>query len=480
VAIAGVSSPLFGKDQAFMSAWPEGVRIHMVGIGGSGMSSLALLLKERGALVSGSDRSCTPLIEGLRNRGITVFAPCSDFDGFPEDTDLLVYTAAVDESDPRISAARRQGIEVVKYAQMLGRIMEHYTGIAVAGSHGKTSVTALAAYLLKAARMGPSFILGGFAPDLGGGGGSGRGDFFIAEACEYDRSFLNLKPRYAIVTNLEEDHLDYYGSFENLCRAFETFIADLAGQSGHLIIGEDAARVLTPRRFSGLDVWTFGLGDDADLAISDMTQSGEKAIFRMTLHGRDLGAFQSNLPGRHNLLNAGAACLLAIKVGAPVSAIKEALPHFKGVHRRLEERGIFGGIRVFSDYAHHPTEVNAVLDSLRGHYPGSRLVAAYQGHQDWRTGFFLNEFGKVLAGFDLTMILKTFSVREKNTEGLPGGEILADTINRCGGRSLYVGDLSSATSAMMPHLKKGDLLVLMGAGNIDEISGIVEKQLSVH
>lgn len=232
-----------------MSTWPKGLNVHMVGIGGSGMSSLALFLKERGALVSGSDRSLTPLVVGLRNRGIPVTAPSSDFDAFPQETELLVYTAAADESDPRINAARRKGIEVLKYAKMLGRIMNHYTGIAVAGSHGKTSVTALAAYLLREARMGPSFILGGSAPDLGGGGGSGGGDFFLAEACEYDRSFLHLKPRYAIVTNLEPDHLDYYKSFENLCKAFETFIADLARQNGHLIIGEDGARLLNPRRF---------------------------------------------------------------------------------------------------------------------------------------------------------------------------------------------------------------------------------------
>jgi UDP-N-acetylmuramate--alanine ligase len=463
-----------------MKAWPEGVRVHMVGIGGSGMSSLALFLKERGALVSGSDRSSTPIVDGLRNRGITVSAPCTDFDELPADTKILIHTAAADESDARIRAARRQGIEVLKYSQMLGRIMGSYLGIAVAGSHGKTSVTALTAYLLREARMGPSFVLGGSAPDLGGGGGSGQGDFFVAEACEYDRSFLNLKPRYAIVTNLEEDHLDYYGSFESLYRAFETFIAEIAQQGGHLVIGEDAARALNPYRFSGLKVWTYGFGKDADLIVSNAIPSGERVAFHMTYHGQDLGAFQMNLPGRHSVLNAGAACLLALKLGAPVSAIKEALPRFRGVRRRLEERGVFGGVRVFSDYAHHPTEVHAVLDSLRVHYPGSRLIAAYQGHQDWRTGFFLNEFGKVLAGFDLAMILKTFSVREKKTEDLPDGEVLAETVNRCGGHSFYVGDLSMAASAMVPHLKKGDLLVLMGAGNIDEISGIVEKQLSVH
>ncbi|MFH2000070.1 MAG: cyanophycin synthetase, partial [Planctomycetota bacterium] len=181
----------------------------------------------------------------------------------------------------------------------------------------------------------------------------------------------------------------------------------------------------------------------------------------------------------HNVLNASAACLVALKMGMDREVLRESLCRFGGVRRRLEDRGVHGRVRVFSDYAHHPTEVRAVLEALRAKYPSSRLVVAYQGHQMWRTKYFMEDFGRVLAGFDLVLILQTYSVREKDTQGLPDGEALARKVEQCGGRSAFLGDLEKAPSAILPHLMEGDLLILMGAGSVDDISGIVEQALSV-
>jgi UDP-N-acetylmuramate--alanine ligase len=420
-----------------------------------------------------------PVISELKHRGIRVVSTFEEKNLDFKEMDLLVHTAAIDSCHPVLTAAQNKGVEILKYAQMLGRLMDHSRGIAVAGSHGKTSVTALCAYLLEKGGMSPSYVIGGHVPDLGGGGGAGTGDWLIAEACEYDRSFLNLKPLWAMITSIEPDHLDYYGSYEELIKAFKEFIQGVAQRKGHLILWDGAFETLKPRDYSGLPFWTYGFNPGSNLVISDFEHTREGSAFSLALEGKDLGRFSLNQPGRHNSLNASAACLLALILGMPASTIKEALPRFQGIHRRLEGRGTFGGVKMFSDYAHHPTEIRAVLDALRGQYPNSRLVVAYQGHQQWRTGFFLEDFGRVLSGFDLSLIMKTFSVREKTNESYSDGEFLAQAIEKQGGKTHFLGDLKEAPYAMIPHLKKGDLLVLMGAGNIDEISEIVKRELSL-
>jgi UDP-N-acetylmuramate--alanine ligase len=461
-----------------MDFTPEGKKIHMVGIGGAGMSSMALHLMERGATVSGFDDHGSSVLRHLESRGIRIFDSDSSGRRLPSDTQFLVHTAAVDEKDPHLVSARRQGVEVMKYAGMLGRLMSSYTGIAVAGTHGKTSVSALCAWLLKATGKSPSYVIGGYVEDLKGGGGAGCGEYFVVEACEFDRSFLKLEPNWAVITNLEPDHLDYFGSFDSLRSAFEEFIQGLAERQGRLVIWDETVKILDPGRFEGLETWTYGFNDHADLRITEFEHEEGCARFGLVYHGEELGRFLLRTPGRHNVLNAAAASLVALKLGITSSGLRKALADFHGVLRRLEDRGVFGKVRVFSDYAHHPTEVKAVLDTLRILYPASRLVVAYQGHQLWRTDFFLKEFVRIFAGFDLALFLKTFSVREKETRNLPDSEVLAAEVEKGGGRAIYVGDLDQAPSAMLPHIREGDVLVLMGAGNIDELSGKITRALS--
>ncbi len=462
-----------------MSSWPDALRIHLVGVGGAGMSSMALFLKEKGAVVTGSDRCGSALTDELQQRGIGVQTVPPHEVELPCELDTLVYTAAVGEDDPRVSRAKELGCETVKYAVMLGRIMDGFIGVGVAGSHGKTSVAGLSAYLLTRAGMSPSYVVGGWVQDLCGGGGGGSGEHFIAEACEFDRSFLNIDPGWAVITNIEADHLDYYGTFESMLDAFRKYIAGVADRCGNLILSDHAARVLDLPEIQGLTAWTYGFQEGCDLLVSDYDLVKGSSVFRLTLRREDMGMFKYNRPGYHNVMNAAAASFLALELGAPPEAVKEALPLFAGIRRRLEDRGTFGGVRLFSDYAHHPTEIRAVLDTLRSLQPNARIVVTYQGHQRWRNSFFLEELAKALSGFDLALLVKTFSVREKDSSGLPGGEAIAQAVSRCGGRSCFVGGLDDAPSAIRSSIEDGDLLVLMGAGSIDGISGAVEKELSM-
>lgn len=447
----------------------------MIGIGGSGMSSMALYLKQSGAILSGSDMGAKGRLNELEELGIRILSEGRDM---PQNLDLVVFTAAVDPSHPEVKKAVKNGAIAQKYAEMLGLIMMDLKGVAVAGTHGKTSVAGLCAYLLKEGGLDPSFIVGGQVPDLNGGGGFGRSDLFVAEACEFDRSFLNLDPKWAVITNLEPDHLDYYGSTNKLIEAFEQFLFRLETNHGNLIVCDEAVSRLNIKAFSHLKHWTYGFSHKADLRIHQYQSHQETVEFALEFEGRDLGSFQSPLMGRHNALNAMAAVLLCLKLGAPLTRIKGALSSYKGVKRRMEELGVYNGVRLISDYAHHPTEIKAVLESLKSAFPESRLVAAYQGHQNWRTEYFLGDFGKILAGFDLALILDTFSVRESHTSRRQDGHDLVRAIEENNGRSFFMGNLDEAPQSMAPLLKQGDVLVLMGAGTIDEISGVIKKNLS--
>ena len=458
--------------------WPEGQRIHLAGVGGSGMRSLARYLVLGGATLTGSDLNGPAGLDELLDLGLTLIEGDRQGVALPEVVDLVVHTAAVSSNHPLLKDARDRGVEVLKYSRMLGRIMEHFNGVAVAGTHGKTSVSALSAWLLRHGGRQPSYVVGGEAPDLSGGGGWGAGDLFIAEACEFDRSFLNLKPLWAIVTNLEPDHLDYYGTFENLIDAFAELLRGVAARRGFLVLCEDAAKYLNPLHFTGLTTWTYGFSEGSDLRILDMVQVGENVHFRIDHEGRSLGRFTLRQPGRHNVLNAAAALLLGLKMGVSPDTLREGLKRFRGVKRRLEDRGLFGGIRLLSDYAHHPTEVRAVHQALRSRYPNARIVVAYQGHQNWRMGYFLDDFAGYFARFDEALILDTFSVREGPGQDHPDGRSLVEAIRTAGGRSHFAGGLVEAPREIAKCVKEGDILVIMGAGDIDGIFGDLEAVLS--
>lgn len=446
-----------------------GLRVHMVGIGGAGMSSLARYLRDGQALVTGSDSRRSSIFESLAREGFQVAAN-QDSSNVDRRADLAIHTAAVSAQNPEMRACIEQGIPVLKYSEMLGRIMENHLGIAVAGTHGKTTVAAMTAFLLRQCGLDPSFVIGGDAACLGDvGGARGSGKHLVVEACEFSRSFLDLKPSVAVITNIEEDHLDYYRDLDDLREAFGDFIGRC--REGAELIASDSIPDLDrlAESFTG-EVLTFGFSEQAVFRAVDLSFDRARSTFDLNIRGDAVGSLRISRPGRHNVLNALAAVAAALRAGCALEQIRGALPAFEGVARRMEMRGRFGSITLYSDYAHHPSEIACVSESLRLVHPGQRLVTVYQAHQRTRTAHFLGGLAATLAAFDLALVVETFSVREQNVDHLPGGRELSDAVANRNGQSYFIGTKEDAQEKILSYLKRDDVLVLMGAGDIDEIA----------
>jgi len=456
--------------------WPEGKRVHMIGIGGAGMSSLARYFRDAGARVTGSDSRASPLLEGLVRDGFNV-TDIQDRRNVEANVDFAVRTAAAAPANPEVEACSRKGIDLLKYSEALGRAMDNNIGIAVAGTHGKTTVSAMTAYLMRECGLDPSFVIGAAAACLGGvGGARGSGEHLVVEACEYDRSFLNLAPSMIVITNIEEDHLDYYRDLDDLREAF----ADLVrlGKEGGTVIAWDGIPDL--EEVTGrekLQVLTYGFGECADLRAVDLDPGRDGTRFGLLHRGDSLGDFRVSQTGRHTVLNAAAAVMATLRGGGRIESVRRALPRFEGLSRRMERRGRFGGVTLYSDYAHHPSEIDAVCEAMRTAHPASRLVTVYQAHQRSRTAHFFDGLARSLAGFDCTLLLDSFSVRESGVEDLPDGRDLAEAVTRRGGCSYYIGALHEAPDRICAHVENGDVLILMGAGDIDEAARSLAEKL---
>jgi len=433
------------------------------------MSSLARYLRDAGAEVTGSDAHLSPLVEKLISDRFSVrVGENAEPDG--SSVDIVVHTAAVAPDHPEVRACCLAGAARLKYSEMLGRVIDSHKGVAVAGTHGKTTVASLIAFLLKKCGLDPSFVLGGTVSDLGGvGGAGGRGRHFVVEACEYDRSFLNLSPSCIVLLNVEEDHLDYYKDIDDLRGAFASFAGKLR-EGGEVIAWHEIPYLDRIIGFVDKPVRTFGFEEGADLVISNVTGDREGSFFDLTFQGARLGTFRFNTPGRHSVLNAAAAILAALQAGAHLGKVREAVSSFCGVARRLERVDRIGDCVVYSDYAHHPTEISAVFEAMRTAYPGRRLVTVFQAHQRSRTAFFFDGLADALAQFDLSVLVETFSVRETGVDHLPGGEALADAVAARNGQSSFLGSLHEAPARLPALLEEDDVVVLMGAGEIGELA----------
>jgi UDP-N-acetylmuramate--alanine ligase len=339
-------------------------RIHMVGIGGSGMAGLAAVLLRRGARVSGTDRLRSAALAALAARGATV-STVQEASAVPADAELVVASAAIPSDHPELVAARARGQRVIKYAQMLGLLLERHTGVAISGTHGKSTTTAWLAFVLREAGLEPSFVVGADCPQLGGGSGVGDGPHFVAEACEYDRSFLNLRPRCAAILNIEEDHLDCYEDLAAIRAAFEQFAARLPSDGLLVLNGQDEqCRKIAQAAPSAVE--TFAVSADATWRAVDPRLREGRYECTILREGRELDRVWLGIAGRHNVLNGLAVAALAQRCGVGWETIARCLCEFRGTRRRLELRGELDGIRVADDYAHHPTEIRATLQAARG------------------------------------------------------------------------------------------------------------------
>ncbi|UCC74780.1 MAG: UDP-N-acetylmuramate--L-alanine ligase [Gemmatimonadota bacterium] len=441
----------------------SGAAIHLMGIGGAGMAGLALLLAARGATVSGCDRECNETTRDLERRGMTVYLG-HDPDHASGQA-ALVHTAAVPADHPELDVARARGRPVMKRSEALAGLVNTGTLIAIAGTHGKTTTSALTAMALESAGVDPTALVGGRVPAWGGNARIG-GTTYVVEADEYDRSFLSLWPKLVVVTSVEAEHLDTYASYGELEMAFDEFVSRVP-DDGRVIACADDAGARRRLRAAGHRALPYGIGDDAVLRAGSISCEPDRTTFEASLDGRSLGEFELALLGMHNVRNALAVLGVMVALGLAPQAAARALAGFGGVERRFQTLGDAGGVTVVDDYAHHPTEVAAALEMARQAFAGRRLVVAFQPHLYSRTQAFAGEFGETLAGADLVLVTEVYAAREAPVPGV-SARLVADAARRFLDPSLvrYAESLEDLTAELCDLLEDGDVLLTLGAGDI--------------
>ncbi|MGH0038134.1 MAG: UDP-N-acetylmuramate--L-alanine ligase [Myxococcota bacterium] len=441
--------------------------VHFVGIGGVGMSGIALLLHDQGYRITGSDLRDGPVCARLRDRGIAV--AIGHEAGHVGDADALVYSSAIPVGNPELREAERRGIPVIPRAEMLGEMMRLKDGIAVAGTHGKTTTTSLVAHLLEAAGLDPTAVIGGRVRSAGAvtGARSGGGDWLVAEADESDGSFLRLSPVVAVVTNVEPEHLDHYGDFAAVQAAFVDF-ANSVPFWGAVVVCIDHPGVQAIRPRITRRAVTYGFSSQAEWCARNVRPAPPGSVFEVVRGGRLLGEVVLPLPGRHNVANSLAALAVADELEVPFERAAPALADFPGVERRFETLGEARGIRVVDDYGHHPTEIRATLAAARAVHPG-RVVAVFQPHRYSRTRDLFDDFATAFNDADRVWVTEVYAAGEAKIPGAEGAP-LADAIRAHGHRDVhFVGDLDALPVALVGELEAGDLVLTLGAGNVSQV-----------
>ena len=453
-----------------------GRRVHMIGIGGCGMRALARVLLDQGAIVSGSDRAAGGPLDRLIDAGASI-AVGQSAQNIPPHCDIVVYSAAIHPQNPELIAARQRGCEVVKYSQMLGKVMADRVGIAVAGTHGKSTTTAMVAYVLWAAGADPSFIVGATVEQLGGPSGTGSGRHFVAEACEYDRSFLNLSPMLAAILNIEEDHLDCYQDIRAIVEAFQAFACRIPADGVLVLNGEDrnCSEVAASAR---CQVETFCLEGQGAWKGEDL--SAERGLVTMDIlyEGRKFCRLGVPLPGRHNACNCLAATALLYHAGLGPDQISRLLGGFTGTYRRMTLKGRAKGVTVVDDYAHHPTEIQVTLRALRDHYQPQRVICVFQPHQHSRTRLLLSSFARSFGNATEVVVPDIYFVRDSELEkNHISSEDLVSQIRLNGGNAIYLKTFDQIAEHLKSTVRDGDLMVTMGAGNVWELADEIVRWL---
>lgn len=450
-------------------------RVHLIGIGGCGMRGAAAILAQGGSRITGSDAQRFDGMGNLVSQGAVVSVG-HDADHLPDDTDLVVTSAAVPPRNPELRKARSLGIEVVTYAELVGRLMSVYTGVAVAGTHGKSTTTALTAYMYRLAGLDPSFLVGAESHQLGGGSGVGRGEHFIVESCEYAQSFLHHRPALATVLNIEPEHLDCYGDLEAITEAFASFAANVASD-GVIVAHHAGPAVAKAMRSASARVETFGFEPEATWRAIDVSTRRGRYSFKVSREDSVLFQTTASLAGRHNVSNALAATALAWHGGAGIEAIEAAIRTFEGIERRMSLRGTHGGVTVIDDYAHHPTAIAETLGALRSRFEPRRTWVVFQPHQHSRTRLLMDGFASCFSEADVVLVPDIYSVRDSEEERrLTGSSDLVARMHDAGCVARYVPELDEVASHLVEELAEGDLVVTMGAGDVWKVADeLVER-----
>lgn len=440
--------------------------VHIVGIGGAGMSAIARILAARGVPVSGSDAKDSRRLVALRALGID--ARVGHAAANVEGADVVVISTAIKSGNPEVAAAGERGIPVVARADALAAVMAGSRGVAVAGTHGKTTTTSMLTIAVQHCGGDPSYAIGSELNESGSNAHQGSGDLFIVEADESDGSFLKLPAVVGIVTNVEPDHLDHWGSFDNVERGFRDFALRIGRTGGFVVACLDdpgAHRLADLARAAGVDVRTYGTNPEADFVLTDLAASADGVAATVSQGIVELGRLRLQVHGTHNALNATAALVAGLGLGFPAEGLFEGLASFTGTRRRFDFKGEVNGIRVFDDYAHHPTEIAATLRAAREVVGDGHLVVAFQAHHYYRTAMFVEEFGEALGLADQVVVLEVFAPGE---EPIPGasGQSMASHVPLPADQVVFEPSWSAVPKQLAARAQPGDIVMTLGAGDI--------------
>ena len=454
-------------------------RVHFVGIAGAGMSGIAEVLLNQGFKVSGSDLADNQVTSRLRKLGATIFQghDVAQVEG----ANVLVVSSAVSADNPELCAARELRIPVVPRAEMLAELMRFRRGIAVAGTHGKTTTTSLTTSLLAQAGMDPTFMIGGLLNAWGSNARLGKGEYLVAEADESDGSFLLLQPVVALVTNIDRDHLEAYdNSFDNLKKAFLEFLHHLPFY-GVAVLCMDDKNVASMIPAVSRAVVTYGLSKEADIRGSDLQQDGRVMHFNVHLPNQSRALPVSlNLPGEHNVRNALGAIAVAWELGVDIASVIDILAGFEGIGRRFAEVGQFeiatGGVMVIEDYGHHPTELTATIAAARSGWPHKRIVTVFQPHRYSRSQILFDEFSQALAEADAVVLTDIYPAGEEAIDGVDSGALCQSIRARGRVNPVLISNVLDLPRELPSMLEDGDLVLLLGAGNIGQVAQEIRER----
>jgi UDP-N-acetylmuramate--alanine ligase len=449
-----------------------------IGIGGIGTSGIAKVLLSLGKRVSGSDTNETAITRDLERKGAEIHYGHKSRN-LPAGTEMVIVSAAIKDDNPELVSARTRNLPVLKYSQALGCLMKDRTGIAISGTHGKTTTAAMISYIMRRAGLDPAYVIGGNVPQLGGSSHEGAGSYFVAEACEYDRSFLNLHPRFGAIMNIEEDHLDYYkGGIEEIIEAFSRFV-EIFPDDGVIVVNGYDKNALCAVRDADCEVQTVGIHLPADWRAEGLEEVQGRFHFDIIKGDEVCGRVKLTIPGMHNVLDALTAAALAFRAGLDERIVTTSLSEFAGADRRFQILGTVKGITFVDDYAHHPTEIQVTLKAARSRFPGRRIVCVFQPHQYSRTRFLLKDFARSFGNADLIYIPDIYFVRDSEDErkAINSTDLAGEVVN-LGGTAKYLPTFEEIKGELTGALRAGDILMTMGAGNIFELAHELMEELS--
>jgi UDP-N-acetylmuramate--alanine ligase len=440
-------------------------RVHLVGVGGAGMSGIARIMLARGLSVSGCDAKDSRALLALQALGATIHVGHAA--DHVDDADTLVISSAIRPTNPDLVRATERRIRILPRAAALASVMTGRRGVAVAGTAGKTTTTSMVAVAMQSCGLDPSYAIGGDLNEPGSNAHAGDGDYFVVEADESDKSFLLLSPEVAVVTNVEPDHLDNYGSADAVYAAFAEFISRVTA-AGCVVLGADdeGSRGLAPVAADrGLRVVTYGVAADADVRVENLVARDLGSRSEIVGGGRRLGALSLRVPGQHNAVNAAAAVAVGLTLGLPFSDMARGLGEFTGARRRFEFKGEAAGVRVYDDYAHHPMKLRAALDAARLVARDGRVLVVFQPHLFSRTQHFAAEFGRALGRSDVVVVMDVYGAREDPVPGVTGA-LIADAVPLPGERVIFEPSWSAVPGVVARLARPGDVVVTVGAGDV--------------